>query len=83
MEKHRDTELERMLAELRLPWIEENHECELAEAARKNRTRHDLLRRLFQGEVEARHARAVERCVKGAKLKGVRTLDSFDFTAKP
>jgi DNA replication protein DnaC len=75
-----DTPLKKTLAELHLTWVLENHEFELAEAARKNRTSHDLLQRLLQGEIEMRHARAIQRRIKEAKLKGERTLDSFDFS---
>lgn len=67
------------LDELNLTWMRDNHEAELADAARKNTTAHDLLLRLTGGELDERHARAVTRRVKEAKLKAVRTLDSFDF----
>jgi DNA replication protein DnaC len=75
-----DTQLKEELAELGLTWILDNHEDELAEAARKNRTAQDMLQRLVRGELEARHARAIKRRIKEAKLKMVRTLDGFDFT---
>lgn len=75
-----DTELKKALAELQLTWILDNHEHELAEAARKNRTAQDLLQRLLEGELEARHTRAIQRRVKEAKLKAVRSLDGFDFS---
>ena len=67
------------LAELQLTWMVQNHEEELAEAARKNRTAEELLLRLVRGELDARHERAVRRRIKEAKLKGVRTLEDFDF----
>lgn len=74
------TELQQALAELQLTWMRDNHEIELAEAARKNRTANDLLLRLTRGELDARHVRAIKRRIKEAKLKGVRTLDGFDFS---
>ena len=77
--KHPDTPLKSELAELQLTWILDNHEAELAEAARHNRTHHELLLRLSRGELDARHARAIERRVKDAKLRGTRTLAGFDF----
>lgn len=80
MKKTYDTGLKQALAELQLTWILDNHECELAEAARKNRTGQDLLQRLLEGELEARHARAIQRRVNEAKLKGVRSLEGFDFS---
>jgi len=41
------------ITELKLAWMLENHEAELAEAARKNRSHHDMLLRLLSGELEA------------------------------
>lgn len=80
MKKQYDTKLKATLAELQLTWILDNHEHELAEAARKNRTSQDLLQRLLEGELDARHDRAIKRRLKEAKLKGVRCLDGFDFS---
>lgn len=74
-----DSQLTAALTELALTWIRDNHEAELADAARKNTTAHDLLLRLTRGELDARHARAIRRRIKEAKLKAVRTLDAFDF----
>lgn len=74
-----DTEMKQALAELQLTWMLDNHETELADAARRNRTAHDLIMRLTRGELDARHARAVARRIAEAKLKGARTLDGFDF----
>lgn len=75
-----DTPLKEALAELQLTWILENHDVELADAARKNRTGEELLLRLLRGEVDARHARAIERRIKEAKIKSTRRLDDFDFS---
>ena len=74
-----DTPLETALHELGLTWIRDNCRTELADAARRSLTAHDLLLRLAHAELDARHARAVKRRVKEAKLTGVRTLDGFDF----
>ena len=67
------------LDELQLTWMLHNHEEELAEAARRNRTAEELLLRLTRGELGARHERAVKRRIKEARLKTVRTLEDFDF----
>lgn len=75
-----DTPLSQALDELKLAWMRDNHQTELADAARKNTTTHDLLLRLTRGELDARHARTVQRRVKDSKLKAVRTLDGFDFS---
>lgn len=80
MARQHDTKLKETLAELQLTWILDNHEHELAEAARKNRTAQDLFQRLLEGELEARHARAIQRRVKEARLKGIRCLEGFDFS---
>ncbi len=66
--------------ELKLNWIRDNYESELAEAARKNRTTQDLLERLLAGESEARQARSTERRLRSAHLPGVHTLDTFDWS---
>lgn len=80
MKKQYDTKLKQTLAELQLTWILDNHEHELAEGACKNRTWQDQLQRLLDGEVETRHERAITRRIKASKLKGVRSLDGFDFS---
>lgn len=78
--KSSDTVLTQAMSELALTWMRDNHEIELAEAARNNRTAHDLLLRLTRGELDARHTRAVTRRIKEAKLNSIRTLDNFDFS---
>ena len=75
-----DTSLKKHICELQLTWVLDNYEYELAEAARKNRTHQDLLQRLLSGECEARQARSVERALKAAKLKSVRSMEGFDFS---
>ncbi|NLE55421.1 MAG: ATP-binding protein [Lentisphaerae bacterium] len=75
-----DTPLKEALAELQLTWILENHDVELADAARKNRTGDELLLRLLRGEVDARHARSIDRRIREAKIKSARRLDDFDFS---
>lgn len=67
------------MTELKLSWMLGNHEAELAEAARKNRSHHDMLLRLLTGELEAAQARSIERRVSRAKLPARRTLDTFDW----
>ncbi len=51
----------------------------MAEAARKNRSTHELLLRLTTGESEARQTRAFARRLRAAKLPMVRTMDGFDW----
>jgi DNA replication protein DnaC len=67
------------MQQLKLSWMLDNHEPELAEAARKNRSHHDLLLRLLTGEMEAGQARSIERRISLARLPARRTLDRFDW----
>jgi DNA replication protein DnaC len=67
------------MQELKLSWMLANHETELAEAARKNRSHHDMLLRLLDGELEAAQARSIERRISLARLPARRTLDTFDW----
>ncbi len=72
--------LNQAIKQLKLGWMLDNYEHELAESARKSRTSHDLLLRLCGGEIEARRARAIDRKVRAAKLPAVRTIEDFDWT---
>ena len=67
------------MTELKLSWMLDNHETELAEAARKNRSQHDMLLRLLSGELEAARARSIERRISRARLPARRSLDTFDW----
>lgn len=69
----------RCMRQLKLSWMLENHEAELADAARKNRSHHDVVLRLLAGELEATQARSIERRIRLAKLPARRTLDTFDW----
>jgi DNA replication protein DnaC len=71
--------LEPTLARLNLTWVRDNVNQEIAEAARKNRTHQEFLERLLAGETEQRHARAVERRFRDARLPARKTLHSFDW----
>ena len=67
------------MRQLKMPWMLENHEAELADAARVNRSHHDLLLRLLSGELEASRARSIQRRISLARLPAQRTLDTFDW----
>lgn len=67
------------LTRLKLTWMLENHQHELAEAARQNRSAHDLLLRLLTGELEAAQSRSVERRIRLARLPSRYSLDTFDW----
>jgi DNA replication protein DnaC len=66
--------------ELRLKWIPENLDSELAAAARRNRTPEQILQRLFTGELEAKRTRAAEARLKKARIPVVKTLDQFNLS---
>lgn len=72
-------QIKHVLRKLNLTWMLENYEHELAEAARMNRTQHELLGRLLAGEVESRQARAIERRLRNAKLPAMGTMQQFDW----
>lgn len=73
------TDLSKTCTELKLAWIRDNYESEIANAARKNQSHQLLLERLLNGEAEARKTKATERRLRAAKLPGVHTLDTFDW----
>ncbi len=72
-------DLKNSLTALKLAWMRDNLDHEVAEAARKNRPHHELIARLVQGELAARQCRAIERLLSQAKLAGRPTLNAFDF----
>lgn len=74
--------MQQRLTSLKLSWIRDNLDHEVAEAARLNRPHHELLERLVDGELALRRARAVGRLLKLARLPARKTLESFDF-ARP
>lgn len=74
------TTMQAKLTALKLCWIRENLDYEIAEAARKNRPHNELVERLIEGETTARNSRAVERLLKQAKLPNRATLGGFDFS---
>jgi len=71
--------LENTLMALKLSWVRENIDEEVAVAVRKNRPHHELIERLLEGELAARNVRAIERRLRQAKLTARPTLAEFDF----
>jgi len=71
--------LENALLALKLSWIHQNIDEEVAIAIRKNRPHHELIERLLEGEIAARNTRAIERRLRQAKLPARPTLEQFDF----
>jgi len=72
-------DIKHLLEELRLTWILQNYEHELAEAARNNRPPSAVLERLLHGEIEAKMARSVERRLGAAHLPGIHSIEQFDW----
>jgi DNA replication protein DnaC len=68
------------LRTLKLSWIRDNIETELADSARKQRSTQAIIERLFTGELEHRAARAVQRNLKAAHMPTRKHLDSFDWS---
>lgn len=71
--------LEQQLTRLKLTWIHDNLQTELADAARKQRTHQEFLERLLSGEIECRTARSVDRHLRAARLPVAKGLDTFDW----
>jgi len=71
--------LKNALEQLKLTWMLENCDRELAEASRKQRSHYETVVRLLTGENEARKARAVQRRLRAAKLPMIRTMENFDW----
>ena len=71
--------LKNTLKKLKLGWMADNCDHELAEAARKERTIHETLARLAAGELEAREKRALQRRLSAARMPMTRTIENFDW----
>ena len=71
--------LKNTFKKLKLGWMAENCDHELAEAARKQRTIHETLARLAAGELEAREERALKRRLRNARMPMIRTIENFDW----
>jgi DNA replication protein DnaC len=71
--------IQTVLSELTLSWIAQNIQVELADASRFNRTHEQFLQRLLAGESEHRHAKAVERRLREARISVAKSLESFDW----
>ena len=71
--------MKKQLERLRLKWILDNYQQELADAARLGRSPEQLLERLLNGECEAKENNAIKRRLRAARLPAVRTLEQFDW----
>jgi DNA replication protein DnaC len=73
------TQLDRDLAELKLPEIAQGYRQVLDEVARKGSSMLELLAVLFGMEQAARQQRALERRLREARLPKPKTLAEYDF----
>src|SRR5258708_23498024 len=71
------------LKALRLPTIGAEAEKVAAQAAADNQDHLSYLLQLCELELLEREKRAAERRLKAARFPTMKTLDSFDFTARP
>src|SRR5690242_21476376 len=75
-----NSQLDRDLAELKLPVIAGAYREVLDEAARKGSSPLEVLRTLIGLEATARQQRALERRLREARLPKRKTLEEYDFT---
>ena len=75
--------LEHHLKELRLPSFLREYQKLAAQCAAENVDHPEYLLRLAELELIDRHQRMVERRIRAARFRAVKSLDSFDFPAIP
>jgi len=85
MTRSRDTqdpsdELRRQLSYLNLPFMQEHLEQLTRQAAERQWSHLEFLRRLLEGEAALRQDRARARRIRQARFPVLKTLDQFDFT---
>ena len=71
------------LKKLRLPTFMAEYEKQAQQCAAENKNHVDYLSRLAELELIERERRMMERRIKAAKFRAVRSLESFDFKAMP
>ncbi len=69
------------LKTLRLPTFLAEYDKLAGQCAASNETHVQYLLRLSELELIERHRRMIERRIKAAKFRAVKSLDSFDFKA--
>jgi DNA replication protein DnaC len=74
-----ESRLPEHLAQLRLPFIEENYQTLADQAAREQWTHAQYLARLMEGENQGRHDRSIARRITEARFPVIKTLDQFDW----
>jgi DNA replication protein DnaC len=74
-----ESRLPEHLAQLRLPFIQENYQTLADQAAREQWTHAQYLARLMEGENQGRHDRCIARRIAEARFPIIKTLDQFDW----
>jgi DNA replication protein DnaC len=75
--------LQTTLRKLRLSGLAQSLEVRLQEAAGHNLTHAEFLELIFQDELAVRSERSINRRIKAAGFRELRTLDNFDFAFNP
>jgi DNA replication protein DnaC len=72
--------LSEQLKQLRLSFLQENHQSLAAQAAREHWSHEQYLQRLIEGESQQRQDRCIARRIAAARFPMIKTLDQFDWT---
>ena len=72
-------ELNDYLTYLKLPWIRENYNAMVTEAANRNWGHAEFLRRMLEGEANIRADRSTQRRIRDARFPVIKTLEQFDW----
>ena len=75
-----DASLARHLGRLQLPYFVQHYPALMAQAARESWSHGRFLEQLVAGEVGRRDEALIARRLKAARLPGIKTLDSFDWS---
>ena len=75
--------LQTTLRKLRLSGLAQSLEVRLQEAAGHNLSHAEFLELIFQDELAVRSERSINRRIKAAGFRELRTLDNFDFAFNP
>ncbi len=75
-----DASLARHLGRLQLPYFVQHYPSLMAQAARESWSHGRFLEQLVAGEVARRDEALIARRLKAARLPGMKTLDSFDWS---
>ena len=82
-EKSMNENLRNALRKLRLSGLAQSLDVRLQEAAGHNLNHAEFLELIFQDELAIRAERLIERRVKAAAFREVKTMDQFDFSFNP